>query len=922
MNNNYDVMIVESPPKAKTIAKLFRNDPNYNIRVYATKGYVIDLPKDEYALSYEDAKVNVKWVYSEGSRKIISEIKKAVQNAREVYISTDDDREGEKIAKDIIEKLKLVNYKRVVFTSITKKKIIEGINNPRSIDENMTESSFTRRVIDREIGYPVSNIMKYDFTKNKIIVPPNIGCGRVISPALHILSLNQKSIDDFEVEEYKRIKVRYIKDGVSFHSIHDTRFKIESDANMLQLKLVKEQMMNNSHKVIRYTPKNREEKPPEALNTVTLQQSASNLYGFRGKYTMQLAQLLHENSFITYHRTDITTQSEETFQEILNYLNEHFNEDDILHTKRRFKKRKEHAQGAHEAIRPININDDFHPDNIISYWEKNDLFDKTKKDKYKFNIDHMLLYEIIWYRTLATQMVDAVYDASEAVIDIADNRLKLNANKIKTIKLYEGGEKTLYGWLLLKAELLRKSTLVNEDNEYYFDETVIPEFKEGEELEVVEITDIDGETRAPYHYGEGRFIKKLDSAGLVRPSTLATVLPSLEKKKYIRFEGKVIKITRLGQIVDEWVSEKAFWLNDLELAKSFQDSLDRISEGKPEDGDEELIMQYHERVEALKEEVGFIEYKDRTPEEWQIEKAMKIAKDNNIIISDEVLNSKENIENFIRNNTEKQEFESYGTCPACGKGKVKKNIKAYGCTNFKNGCKFTIWRNSIEKFFKIFCVQVTDAYVDNLIIAALKKKPLLYDGLVNKKGEKFKALIGIAYNENYNNWGLNLEPYKNTNTKKTIEYQEVKAKINYQNFKNEDQFKQKIERLFNMEGNTALCYAKIYIKDIKKINKQDIELLGKSLEFLTQENSILFLDDVLNIRILSIQGNSNAFLELVNNAIHTIKSHGNMQNRKIACGIEYKRFFNTIEELEQSVNNRVKESIYSSEFRICYGRTY
>jgi len=115
MNNNYDVMIVESPPKAKTIAKLFRNDPNYNIRVYATKGYVIDLPKDEYALSYEDAKVNVKWVYSEGSRKIICEIKKAVQNAREVYISTDDDREGEKIAKDIIEKLKLVNYKSRIY---------------------------------------------------------------------------------------------------------------------------------------------------------------------------------------------------------------------------------------------------------------------------------------------------------------------------------------------------------------------------------------------------------------------------------------------------------------------------------------------------------------------------------------------------------------------------------------------------------------------------------------------------------------------------------------------------------------------------------------------------------------------------------------------------------------------------------------
>lgn len=913
----YNLMIVEAPPKAKKIESILK-ECGLNFRVMATSGYLVDLPKEEYALKFNEKGVDIKWVFGEGKKQLIEEIKKVALNANKIYIATDDDREGEKIAKDIIEKLNLKDYERVVFSAIIKNRILEAIESPRNLNDNEIKSAVARRVIDRDIGYPVSEILRWDLRRKGIVIPHNLGCGRTISPTLHILNENQKAIDSFEKEEYKRIKVWYQKDGVNFHGLYDVRFMIHSNANMLQMELVVEQMRKNPHTIVRYSPKNREEAPPEPLTTVLIQQSASNIYGFKGKYTMELAQLLYYLGFITYHRTDSNIQSEETYLELIDYLYEKFDEDDVLPTKRKIKQRSLNVQKGHESIRPVVITDEFHPDNIIDYWKRNGLFKTdSKNNKYKFTEDHAKVYEIIWYRTLAVQMRDAVYDASEAVIDIAGNKINLRANKLKTIQLYEGGEKTLSGWLGLKSLLLRKSTVISED-EYVHDEVSIPEFIEGSELSVVDITYIEDVTRPPYLYGEGRLIRKIDAAGIVRPSTLASVLPSLESKKCIVYVGKTVQITRLGQVVDDWISEHAFWLNDLEMAQKFEETLDKIANKEDGINETDFIMDYHERINALKEKLDYKDDESKEPYDWQIKKALEIAKINGVEIGEEIFKSREKIEIFLTNNLPKKEYSTLGKCPSCKKGKISENSSAFGCSGYKEGCKFVLWKKNINTFFEKFGAQVTDSYIINVIIAALKKEPLLYVGLISAKGDKFDAFIDIKKNKEFSNWSLSL---KFDNERKDKIKQEESAgnktiliEKKYKNFRTQDEFKNKFNVLFVQEGNASLCYSKLFIPSFSKISDSYIDYIGEEVsEYLASKNAMLFIDnqDKRLLMILSNQPNSEKFKNIIEDVCRIINSLEKTSSPKTIAGITYRRFNNNIEEMENKMNILLKEAYVS-----------
>lgn len=917
------LMIVEAPPKAKKIQKILVSN-GLDFKVIATAGYVVDLPKDEYALNFNNNNIDVKWVYSEGKRKLLDDIKKLLPNVEDIYIATDDDREGEKIASDVIEKLNLKNYKRVVFTAITESKIIEAINNPRKLDNNNVKSAITRRIIDRDIGYPVSEIMRYDLRQKGIVIPSNLGCGRTISPTLHLLNENQKAIDKFQEEEYSRIKVWYQKDGINFHGIHEVRFMKDNNSNMEQLKLVVEQMRANPHTIIRYTPKNREEAPPEPLTTVTLQQSASNLYAFKGKHTMKLAQLLYYLGYISYHRTDSNVQSEETYLEIIDYLSQKYDEDDVLITKRNIKQKSKNVQNGHESIRPVTITEEFHPDNIKEYWLKNEQFLIDKNDKfakYKFTDEHLKIYEIVWYRTLAVQMRNAVYDASEAVIDIAGNKINLTANKLKTVKLYDGGEKILSGWLGLKSTLLRKSTMI-EESDFINDEVSIPEFVEGDKLSVVDITLIDGKTRPPYHYGEGRLIKKIDAAGIVRPSTLATVLPSLESKKCIIYVGNVIKITRLGQIVDDWISEHAFWLNDIEMGQKFEETLDKIANNQGEIDDTEFIMEYHERIQLLKDSIGYTDEKKEKPYEWQIEKALKIAKDNGLQLGEEIFEDKQKMEIFLENNLPKKEYESLGKCPACKKGKIKENTMAFGCSEFKNGCKFTLWKKNMKTFFERFGVQVTEAYLLNIIIAALKNEPLYFVGLRSSKGEKFDAFIDIKFNNEAKFWNLSLS-FNNSNEvvkeEKVFEVSKMEIKKRFKNFKIEDELSRKIISMFNSEGNASICYAKFFIPDMINLTDEQIDTIGfKITEDVNRLIGNLYIDNEAKvISIILQEGSSSSFIEIIKQVYICMVNLRVLENKKIGCGIVYRRFFKSITDMETDINLQMINSVRSEKFKIC-----
>ncbi|MCT7578657.1 type IA DNA topoisomerase [Aliarcobacter butzleri] len=929
----YNLMIVEAPPKAKKIESILKKE-GLIYKVVATAGYIKDLPRNEYALNFNEKDLKVKWVYSEGKKQLINNIKELASKANSILISTDDDREGERIASDVIKELDLKKgqYQRVVFTAITKSKILEAIKNPREIRNKKVTSAITRRILDREIGYPVSEILRWDLRQKGYEIPNNLGCGRTISPTLHILNENQKSIDGFTKEQYYRIKVWYLKDGVNFFGIHEVKFMKDSNDNMEQLKLVLEQMRLNRHTVIRHTPKNKEVSPPPALTTVTLQQSASNIYGLKGKETMELAQLLYYLGYISYHRTDSIIQSEETYLEIIDYLGTKYSEDDILPTKRNFKETSKNTQEGHESIRPTTINEEFHPDNIKKYWIEQGQWETEQKEeknkRYCFNNKHLWIYEIIWYRTLAVQMRNAVYDASETVVDISGNKITMISNRLKTTKLYDGGEKILSGWLSLKATLLKKSTMV-EETDYVNDEKYIPTTIEGEELHVVDITLLEEETRAPYHYGEGRLIKKIDSAGIVRPSTLATVLPSLESKKCIYYVGNSVRITRLGQIVDDWVSEHVFWLNDLEMAQKFEETLDAISSEDIENiSDTDFIMEYHERIENLKETLGYTNEINQEVAEWQIEKALKIAQSIGIELGDEILNDRNKLEIFLANNAPRVELDSLGKCPACKKGKVKENEKAFGCSEFKNGCKFVLWKKNMSTFFEIFGAQITNNYLISIIIAALKKEPLLYTGLISKKNESFDAFIDIKFNKEKELWGLGLkfdnEKKENLEKEQIVKVDSLDLNRVLKNYKTENELLIKLSALFNKEGSASLCYGKILIPELPKININDIDELGLEIkENIKNKNSILYINEKKTIiSILSYQPSSKAFIELLDEVYRIISVFEKTNMLKIACGAEFRRFCETIEQLEENINNYLVESINLKDFEIIYKRNY
>lgn len=198
--------------------------------------------------------------------------------------------------------------------------------------------------------------------------------------------------------------------------------------------------------------------------------------------------------------------------------------------------------------------------------------------------------------------------------------------------------------------------------------------------------------------------------------------------------GSTVRITRLGQVVDDWISEHAFWLNDIEMAQKFEETLDAISDEDMENiSDTDFIMEYHERIENLKERLGYTGSIEQEVAEWQVEKALKIAASIGIELGDEILTNREKLEVFLTNNAPRVELDSLGKCPACKKGKIKENEKAFSCSDYTNGCKFVLWKSGMMNFFEIFGVQITNNYLISLIIAALKKEPLLYTGLISKK---------------------------------------------------------------------------------------------------------------------------------------------------------------------------------------------
>lgn len=780
-----DLVIVESPTKAQTIKKVLSKKGTYE--VIATKGHILNLPQHELGIEIsKDKKINAKWVYEKGKREIIHKIRTLANRANNIYIATDDDREGEKIAYDVVKKANLTKYKRVVFLEITENEILKKISKGRDIDINVVDAAIARRLIDRYIGYPISTIVKQEFRKKKSLYIPR-GVGRVISPSLHILVELEKKIESFVAEPQYKVAISYSKGGMQVIAKSLLSFpkeaKKEFDEFLYKIK-------TSPHIVEYYKQKTEDREPPKPLITSTLQYGAWYLYRIKPKETMKIAQELFEKGYITYHRTDSYRISEDAARRMIKFLYEQYGDEYVVSNQRHYEK-SSNAQDAHEAIRPTYFDKEHMPESIAKLDSS-----LTKK--------HLQIYEFIWYRTIATQIKAAVYDVSNVEINVGGNIFKAQANH----RIFDG-------WERFKGYLI-KTSVQDEDEEWKNRDIQLPEFEIGEELIPLGIKVYDTIPHRPKRYGVGRFITTLSRNGIARPSTLDTIIDSLEKKGYIKIIKGLLYPQQLGIVVDEWLEENVNWLIDIELAKRFEEQLDEVEKGEKRYW--ELIFEYIDYIKELEKKFNLDVLEQNKPTPAQIDLIYKIAKEKGIKVNEGLLNNKKLAEAFINAHMKEKEL---GKCSFCKQGNVYDNEKVFKCSK----CDFVLFKSSLAKTLEHFDLPSNEKFQKEFVRALIKHKKIYFEELTSSKGKKFGAFLTIKKNKGYYNIELSFpkkevdektkeitkEIYKNAgiDIEKIILKREVEKLREERRLLQEAALKDRLTRAYNRSA---------FEEDIKKLN--------------------------------------------------------------------------------------------------------
>lgn len=520
------LLIVESPSKAKTIEKYLGGD----YRVVASVGHVRDLPKSQKTAIDIPAGFVPHYEVVKGKEKVISEIKSLAKKADEVLLATDPDREGEAIAWHIAEAVGLKSPQRVTFHEITKEAVEEALKHPRTIDMDLKEAQEARRVLDRLVGYDLSGLI---WKK----VRYGLSAGRVQSPALRILVEREREIRAFKPETYWKIFAHLTdskKNELPFECSVEPRDKKEVD------RIIKEGEKGSwSVTDIKETEVKRAPRPP--FITSTLQQAASSRLGFAPSRTMMIAQRLYEAGHITYMRTDSTNLSQQAKGEIASVIKKKYG--DSYYAPHVFSKKAKNAQEAHEAIRPTHM----HVENAGA----------TEEQK--------RLYKLIWQRTLATQMKDAVVMRTKVIANIAASAQGSGA-PMPDFDL--NGSRILFdGWT--KADPAAQG-----------EEVILPPLKKGEKLDLKKIFSEEKQTEPPARYSEAGLIKELEKRGIGRPSTYASIIKTIIDRGYVEKVQKALVPTDTGEVVSGFLEDNFNTYISDSFTAEMEDELDEIAEGK------------------------------------------------------------------------------------------------------------------------------------------------------------------------------------------------------------------------------------------------------------------------------------------------------------------------------------------------------
>lgn len=473
-----NLVIVESPAKAKTIEKFLGKD----YKVASSFGHIADLPSKELGVNVEGDFLP-KYIISSDKKKLVTELKSMVKKAETVWLASDEDREGEAIAWHLAQTLKLKeeNTKRIVFHEITKNAILKAIENPRQIDYNLVNAQQARRVLDRLVGYELSPVL---WKK----VKGGLSAGRVQSVSVRLIVEREREIKAFLPKASFKTQADFLTGGNKI-------IKGQLNINFDQEEAVGQFLEKNKTSV--YTVASKETKPakksPTApFTTSTLQQEAARKLYFSVSKTMTVAQRLYESGLITYMRTDSVNLSKEAQSAALRSISENYGEE--YAQARNFKSKNKGAQEAHEAIRPTDVT----------------------RSTISAEYDQMRLYDLIWKRTIASQMSDAQLERTQLKIE-ADNHDQVFTAKGEVLK-FDG---------FLKVYLEG----VDEDEEEA--EGILPPVEKGEQLNLKSLTSTQRFTRPPYRYTEASLVKKLEELGIGRPSTYAPTISTVQNRGYV-----------------------------------------------------------------------------------------------------------------------------------------------------------------------------------------------------------------------------------------------------------------------------------------------------------------------------------------------------------------------------------------------------
>lgn len=646
------LVIVESPAKAATIGKFLGN----NYKIEASMGHVRDMPKSQMGIDFEHD-FEPKYITIRGKGKLLGKLRKDAKAADKVYLATDPDREGEAISWHLLHALNLGEEKpisRITFNEITKTAVKKSITEARDIDMDLVDAQQARRVLDRVVGYTISDLLWKKVKKG-------LSGGRVQSVALRLICDREGEIREFIPEEYWTLGAK-LKDAdgkvfeAKFYGKGETKTELANEAETNE---VLDGLKGKDFAVTDVKTGSRQKKPVAPFTTSTMQQEASKHLNMATQKTMMIAQQLYEGvnvkgegtvGLVSYIRTDSFRISDEAYEAAVAFIKETYG-DAFVNPERIVYKSKGKTQDAHEAIRPTNVSRT--PESIK---------DSLSKDQYR-------LYKLIWERFVASQMSPAVYDTLSVKLSAGDYTFRASGSRLRFsgfLEAYSKGEEE--------------------------DEKVIPKLTQGDILQAEQLLPEQHFTQPPARYTDASLIKTLEEIGVGRPSTYAPTLTTIQARHYVTKEAKNLFPTELGEMVDEIMKTYFPDIVDIDFTANMEKRLDDVEMGKEEW--KQIIRDFYpdfkKSVENAAEKLEKIEIKD---EETDIicEKCGR-----NMVIKYGRYGKFLACPGFPECQNAKLYFEEAGVnCPECG-GKVlikktKKGRIYYGCEHNGDGCDFMSW---------------------------------------------------------------------------------------------------------------------------------------------------------------------------------------------------------------------------------------